>query len=121
MMLATCFTQKLMKDLIACVRSQDTFACLGFLPNVLYLKIRLSEVADHANAECTVNYELKFMTISQPDIKSNIFYHHTASVFINGIATQDCAHDQTFRHSSPSVFIRDDLMLKTRDLIYLST
>ena len=64
--------------------------------------------------------ELKFMTISQPCIKSNIFYCHTGLVLMNAIATQDCIDDPTFRHSSPSVFIRDDLMLKTQDFIYSS-
>ena len=56
------------------------------------------------------------MTISQSGIKSNIFYCHTGLVLINAIATQHCIHDPTFRHSSPSVFIRGDLMLKTQDL-----
>ena len=65
--------------------------------------------------------ELKFMTISQPGIKSNIFYCHTGLVLMNAIATQDCIHDPTFRHSSPSVFIRGDLMLKTQGLIYSTT
>ena len=51
----------------------------------------------------------------------NLFYGHTGLVLMNAIVTQDCIHDPTFRHSSPSVFIRGDLMLKTRDLIYLST
>ena len=59
------------------------------------------------------------MTISQPGIKSNIFYCHTGLVLMNAIATQDCIHDPTFRHSSPSVFIRGDLMLKTQGLIHL--
>ena len=52
---------------------------------------------------------------------SSIFYCHIGSVLMNAIATQDCTHNLTFRHSSPSVFIRGDLMLKTRDLINLST
>ena len=56
------------------------------------------------------------MTISQPCIKSNIFYCNTGLVLMNTITTQDCTHDPTFRHSSPSVFMRGDLMLKTRDL-----
>ena len=30
------------------------------------------------------------MTISQPGIKSNIFYCHTGLVLMNAIATQDC-------------------------------
>ena len=54
------------------------------------------------------------MTISQPGIKSNILYCHIGLVLMNAIATQDCIHDPTFRHSSPSVFIRGDLMLKTQ-------
>ena len=41
--------------------------------------------------------ELKFMTISQPGIKSNIFYCHTGLVLMNGIATQDYIHDPTSR------------------------
>ena len=53
------------------------------------------------------------MTISQPGIKSNIFYCHTGSILMNAIATQDCTHDLTFRHSSPSVFIMGNLMIKT--------
>ena len=36
------------------------------------------------------------MTISQPGIKSNIFYCHTGLVLMNAIATQDCIHDQRF-------------------------
>ena len=32
---------------------------------------------------------------------------------MNAIATQDCIHDPTFRHSNPSVFIRGDLMSKS--------
>ena len=63
----------------------------------------------------------KSMTISQPVIKSNIFYCHTGLVLMNAIATQDCIRDPTFRHSSPSVFIRGDLMLKTQDFIYSTT
>ena len=63
----------------------------------------------------------KFMIISQPGIKSNIFHCHTGLVLINTIATQDCIHDPTFRYSSPSVFITGDLMLKTQDLIYSTT
>ena len=35
---------------------------------------------------------------------------------MNAIITRDCTHDPTFRHSSPSVFIRDDLMLKLETL-----
>ena len=61
------------------------------------------------------------MTIWQPGIKSNIFYCHTGLVFMNAIATQDCIHDLTFQHSSPSVFIGGDLMLKTQGLIYSTT
>ena len=49
------------------------------------------------------------------------FYCHTDLVLMNAIATKDCILDPTFRHSSPSVFIRDDLMLKTQDLIYSKT
>ena len=30
------------------------------------------------------------MTISQPGIKSNIFYWHTGLILMNAIATQDC-------------------------------
>ena len=56
------------------------------------------------------------MTISQPGIKSNIFYCRTGLVLMNAIATQDCIHDPTFRHSSPSVFIRGDLMLHSLKL-----
>ena len=52
---------------------------------------------------------------------SNMLYCHTGLVLINAIATQDCTHDPTCRHSSPGFFIRGDLMLKTRDLIYSST
>ena len=48
------------------------------------------------------------MTISQPGKKSNIIYCHSGLVLMNIIATQDCTHDPTFRHSSPSVFIRGD-------------
>ena len=51
----------------------------------------------------------------------NIFYCHTGLVLMNAIATQDCIHDPTFQHSSPSVFIRGDLMLKTQGLIYSTT
>ena len=40
------------------------------------------------------------------DNKLNIFYFHTGSVLMNAIATQNCTHDPTFRHSSPRVFIR---------------
>ena len=40
---------------------------------------------------------------------------------MNAIATQDCAHDRRFRNSSPSVFIKNELTLKARDLLYLST
>ena len=65
---------------------------------------------------------LKFMTILQPGIKSNIFYCHNGLVLMNAIATKDCKHNAMLRHSSPSVFIRGDVMLKTHDLyIYLST
>ena len=52
------------------------------------------------------------MTISQLGIKSNIFSCHTGLSLMNAIATQDYIRDPTFRHSSPSVFIRGDLMLK---------
>ena len=51
----------------------------------------------------------------------NIFYCHTGLVLMNAIATQDCIHDPTFRHSSPSVFIRGDRMLKTQGPIYSTT
>ena len=36
--------------------------------------------------------ELKFMTISQPGIKSNIFYCHTGLVLMNAILCGDCIH-----------------------------
>ena len=51
------------------------------------------------------------MTLSPPGIKFNIFSSHTGLVLMNAIATQDCIHDPTFRHFSPSFFIRGDLML----------
>ena len=46
----------------------------------------------------------------------NIFYCHTGLVITNAIATRDCIHDPAFRHYSPSVFIRGDLMLKLKTL-----
>ena len=46
------------------------------------------------------------MTISQPGIKSNIFYCHTGLVLMNAIATQDWPHDPTLRHSSPRLLVQ---------------
>ena len=46
------------------------------------------------------------MTISQPGIKSNIFYCHNGSVLMNAIATQDCTHDPKIHQNSTSEAVK---------------
>ena len=73
--------------------------------------MQLHEICSLPQAISANMREVKFMTMSQPGIKCNIFYNRTGSVLMNANATQDWTHDPTFRHSSPCVFIKGDLML----------
>ena len=65
--------------------------------------------------QCQVSLDRFSSDIEQISM-SNIFYCHTGLVLVNAIATQDYIHDPTFRHSSPSVFMTGDLMLKLKTL-----
>ena len=70
-----------------------------------------------SNACCIFAQRLTNFAAARSAIIEHVFPLHAKPPKWS-IATQDCIHDPTFRHSSPSVFIRGDLMLKTQDLIY---
>ena len=73
--------------------------------------------ATYEMQQLTKNLQVKRnFLIHQIQKKSNIIYPQTGSDLMNAIAIQDCAHYPTFRDSSPSAFIRFDLMLKIRGL-----
>ena len=54
--------------------------------------------------------ELRFITISQPGMKSNILFCNNCLVLMTAIATKHCTHDAGFRQFSPCVFIMGDLI-----------